>query len=208
MLAVDYPCRDDTPLAESYLHLQALLTTVAILQLYLQAEEAVVFANQFLYYAQGFPKLRVAPDIMVVRPYAPDPVPDSYKIWEAQVIPTVIFEITSASTRSHDVNEKHRLYERLEVPEYWLFDPRGEWIPEQLRGFRLAGDTYVPITDRVSQQLNLRLSVEGALVGFYRGDTGEKLLPFTDLAARVQQLESELAQYRDRYGSLGESSPF
>jgi Putative restriction endonuclease len=41
--------------------------------------------------------------------------------------------------RKDDV-EKKNLYESLGVSEYWQFDPRGEWIPEKLRGYRLQGD--------------------------------------------------------------------
>jgi Uma2 family endonuclease len=55
---------------------------------------------------------------------------DNYKIWEEGQVPAVIFEITSPSTQSKDDIEKKQLYESLGVAEYWQFDPRGEWIPE------------------------------------------------------------------------------
>jgi Uma2 family endonuclease len=34
-------------------------------------------------------------------------------------------------------NEVVYPYESIGVTEYWQFDPRGEWIPEKLRGYRL-----------------------------------------------------------------------
>jgi len=43
-----------------------LLTTLEVLRQYLKGRQATVLGNQFLYYAQGFPKLRVAPDVMVI----------------------------------------------------------------------------------------------------------------------------------------------
>ena len=52
------------------------------------------------------------------------------------------------------------------VQEYWLFDPKREWIPEQLRGYRLIGDEYVLNPESISQQLGLRLEVAGALLEF------------------------------------------
>lgn len=61
-----YPSSDGEPVAETYDHLYALLTTLAVLQQYLQGRQATVLANQFLYYSQGFPSLRVAPDVMVI----------------------------------------------------------------------------------------------------------------------------------------------
>jgi hypothetical protein len=70
------------------------------------------------------------------------------------------------------------------VQKYWQFDPKGEWIPEKLRGYRWQAfvnsdselePAYLDITDEQSQVLKLRLVPED-LIGFYRLDTGEKLL--------------------------------
>ena len=61
-----YPSADGKPVAETYDHLDAILTTLSVLKQYLVDRRATVLANQFLYYAQGFPKLRVAPDVMVI----------------------------------------------------------------------------------------------------------------------------------------------
>lgn len=126
-----YPSSDGEPLAETSVHADAIIHTVVALRQYLQPQAAIVLADQFLYYAQGFPKLRVAPDIMVIWDVPPGPR-DNFKTWEEGTVPTVIFEITSAATRNQDQVSKKDLYEQLEILEYWLFDPKGEWIPEQL----------------------------------------------------------------------------
>jgi hypothetical protein len=181
-----------------------------------------VLANQFLYYSQGFPKLRVAPDVMVIFDVAKGGR-DNYKIWEEKQVPQVIFEMTSASTRNQDQEFKKNLYEQLGVTEYWLFDPRGEWIPQQLIGYRLERDHYELIGDNCSQPLQLRLIVEGELIGFYRQDTGEKLLIPDQLATALQQepsarqaaearlqetqqrleeTEALLQRYREQFGDL------
>jgi Uncharacterized protein conserved in cyanobacteria len=131
-----YPSSDGKPVAETYLHLYALLVTLEVLTQYLQGRRATVLANQFLYYAEGFPKLRVAPDVMVIFEVEPGGR-DNYKIWEEKQVPAVIFEMTSKSTKNEDLTEKKTLYERLGVQEYWLFDPKGEWIKSKLRGYRL-----------------------------------------------------------------------
>jgi hypothetical protein len=220
---VFYPSSDGEPLAESYAHLCVLLATVAVLRQYLQGQQATVLANQFLYYAQGFPKLRVAPDVMVIFNVAPGGR-DNYKVWEEGEVPSVIFEMTSAGTKNHDLEFKKILYEQLGVKEYWLFDPRGEWIKGQLQGYRLRNDVYEVITDNHSEPLGLRLQVEGELIGFYREDTGEKLLNPTELAEALQaaqqkanaevlarqqaqlaqqQAEQEVEQLKQRLRSLG-----
>ena len=181
-----YPTSDGEPVAETYAHLYALLITLEVLRQYLEGRQATVLANQFMYYAQGFPKLRVAPDVMVIFEVEPGGR-DSYKIWEEGQVPSVVFEMTSAGTRRQDETEKKTLYEQLGIQEYWLFDPKGEWIEAKLKGYRLQGETYKPITDRCSEPLRLRLQVDGQLIGFYRQDTGEKLLIPDELAQALKQ---------------------
>jgi Uma2 family endonuclease len=181
-----YPSADGEPVAETYDHLYALLTTLEVLKQYLVDRQATVLANQFLYYAQGFPKLRVAPDVMVIFDVVPGGQ-DNYKIWEEGQVPTVIFEMTSFATKGQDEIFKKTLYEQLGVKEYWLFDPKGEWVQQQLRGYRLRGEIYEPIEDGRSEPLQLRLVIEGRLIGFYREDTGEKLLIPNELAEALGQ---------------------
>lgn len=183
---VVYPSSDGEPLAETSVHIDAIINAVIALRNYLDGEQAIVLADQFLYYAEGFPKLRVAPDIMVVVNVPPG-ARDNYKVWEEGQIPAVIFEMTSAGTKDRDEIDKKYLYENLNVPEYWQFDPKGEWIPEKLRGYRLENDEYVPITDRRSEVLRLRLEVDGSLISFYREDTGEKLLASDELVQALRQ---------------------
>ena len=210
-----YPSEDGELLAESYVHLYAILTTLEVLRQYLSDQQATVLSNQFLYYAQGFPKLRVAPDVMVIFNVTPGGR-DNYKIWEEGQVPSVIFEMTSKGTKQEDLERKKTLYENLGVTEYWLFDPKGEWIEEKLRGYRLVNETYQLIRDRHSEPLNLDLQVEDALIGFYRADTGEKLLIPEELAQslkqevqaredaerRVAELEARLARYQQQFGEL------
>ncbi|MBD1824240.1 Uma2 family endonuclease [Cyanobacteria bacterium FACHB-DQ100] len=213
-----YPTGDGEPVAETYDHFYALLITLEVLRQYLTGQQATVLGNQFLYYAQGFPRLRTAPDVMVIFGVEPGGR-DNYKIWEEGQVPAVIFEMTSPGTRTQDESFKKTLYEQLGVQEYWQFDPKGEWIPEKLRGYRLRGETYELIADGQSQPLQLRLTVEGNLIGFYRLETGEKLLIPDELATALEAAESQAAQerqraealatelqrYRDRFGDLPES---
>ncbi len=224
-----YPSEDGEPLAETSVHADAIIATVAVLRNYLAEKFAerspVVLADQFLYYAQGFSRLRVAPDVMVIFDIPQQPY-DNYKIWETGKIPSIIFEITSESTQAHDQAKKRELYESIGVLEYWLFDPKGEWIPEKLRGYRRQANlpkneeeslVYEAIADGLSQVLGLRLEVEGSLIGFYRQDNGEKLLIPSELFAawqeeiqradlaeeRVKVAELEAQKLRDRLAALG-----
>ncbi|OYQ65577.1 hypothetical protein B9G53_06805 [Pseudanabaena sp. SR411] len=207
----------------------AIIATVAVLRNYLAEKFAerspVILADQFLYYAKGFPRLRVAPDVMVIFDIPQQPY-DNYKIWETGQVPSVIFEMTSASTQAYDQTKKRELYESIGVLEYWLFDPKGEWIPEKLRGYRRQANlpekeedslVYELIADGLSQVLGLRLEFEGSLINFYRQDNGEKLLIPSELFAALQEqtqraesaeerarlAELEAQNLRDRLAALG-----
>jgi hypothetical protein len=195
-----YPYSDGEPLAESYDHLYVIITTLAMLLAHLKGQQATVLADQFLYYAQGFPRLRVAPDVMVIFNVPPGGR-DNYKIWEEGQVPSVIFEMTSPVTRTKDDMEKKNLYESLGVTEYWQFDPRGEWIPEKLRGYRLQGDpepVYVPITNNQSTTLQLQLVVEDKIIAFYRLEDGVRLLPIEELNIALEQQQELIDQETQR----------
>lgn len=204
-----YPVRDGQPVAETYDHLYAILTTLEVLRQYLDGQQATVLANQFLYYAQGFPRLRVAPDVMVIDGVAPGGR-DNYKIWEEGQVPQVIFEMTSKSTQQEDQLLKKTLYAQLGVEEYWLFDPKGEWLESPLLGYRLQEETYQPIADLQSDVLNLQLRVEGKLIGFYELETGQKLLmpgemmeKLKEATAQQHHLEQQVERLTAQLRALG-----
>jgi Uma2 family endonuclease len=207
--AIDlYPSGDGQPVAETFDHLYAILMTIELLRLYLSGQQATVLGNQYLYYSQGYPKLRIAPDVMVIFDVAPGGR-DNYKIWEEKAIPRVAFEITSPSTRNQDEGFKKDLYEQMGIQEYWQFDPKAQWIPEQLRGYQLVQETYQPINNNISLALGLRLEPAGTLISFYRLDSGAKLLLPAELQAGWEQetlarqvAEAKLAEYESRFGKL------
>ncbi|UFP95940.1 Uma2 family endonuclease [Gloeobacter morelensis] len=196
---ITYPSGDGLPVAETFVHLYAILTTLEVLKQYLEGQQATVLANQFLYYAPGVPTARVAPDVMVIFGVAPGGR-DNYKTWEEGQVPAIIFEVTSAATQKKDQGDKKTLYALLGVREYWLFDPRGEWIPQRLQGNRLENfieegepvNRYAPIQDGISQPLGLRLQVEDDLIGFYRLDNGQKLLIPAELASELRSTAARL----------------
>ncbi|ELS33490.1 MULTISPECIES: Uma2 family endonuclease [Pseudanabaena] len=198
-----YPSSDGEPLAETQQHASAILNTFGLLRLYLQNQPAVVFADQFLYYIEGNPRARVTPDVMVVFDITKK-LYDNYKIWEWKQNPAIIIEVTSVGTKDTDFNFKKMLYEQLGITEYWLFDPYGEWITEQLRGYRLnAAEIYEPITDHCSQVLQLRLEADEYLISFYRLDNGEKLRTLEELDTALQEAEQRANRLAEKLRQLG-----
>ena len=89
------------------------------------------------------------------------------------------------------------------VKEYWLFDPKGDWIENKLKGFRLERNEYEEITDSKSEVLGLRLEVESELIAFYREDTGEKLLAPSELSQALKESEEKAERLRKKLEELG-----
>lgn len=197
-----YPSGDGQPVAETFDHLYVILITIEVLRLYLQHEQACILGNQFLYYEEGSPMKRCAPDVMVILGVRPGSR-DNYKIWEEGEVPRVVFEMTSPGTKKEDEGFKKNLYAEIGILEYWQFDPKGQWIKEKLRGFRLTQGEYVPIENLYrgnfqSDGLGLRLVVDGTLISFYRLDNGEKLLIPLELYEKAEQLQAKARQLEEQ----------
>jgi Uma2 family endonuclease len=54
------------------------------------------------------------------------------------VLPLLVIEVSSPSTRRHDLVRKRRVYERSGVPEYWFVDTDAE----RVEAYHLTGDGY------------------------------------------------------------------
>src|SRR5882724_6405517 len=123
--AIDYPTSDDKPMAETGVHVLLLLNTIARLRNYYRGQKVYVIGNIFLYWEKGKPEKRRAPDVMVIKGVDPTIERLNFKTWEENAVPCFIMEGTSASTLDVDLEDKHDLYEKLGVAEYFLFDPLG-----------------------------------------------------------------------------------
>jgi Uma2 family endonuclease len=130
-------------MAETPEHLEAMLYLVAALQAYFaQRKDVYVAGNQFMYWIEGNPRQRVAPDVYVVFGVPKTPLRPTWKIWEEGKAPDVIIELTSRKTASEDLGRKHRLYQRLGVKEYIMIDVTREYLIEPVILHRLVGEEY------------------------------------------------------------------
>ena len=160
---IQYPESDGKPMAETPVHLEALIALRFALMTFLrERDDAYVGANMFVYPVEEDLREVIAPDVFVVLG-VPKRVRRTYKVWEEGRYPTVVFEITSDGTRREDLGGKRGLYEELGVQEYFLFDPLGEYLKPPLRGYRLVQGSYVPLTGEVltSQTLGLQFRADG-----------------------------------------------
>lgn len=138
---VEYPTRDGRPVAETDLHYLRLAGAAYGLRKFFAARDDVYVGSNLMVFDQpGNPRRHLSPDIFVafgVRSGSRD----LFKIWEEQP-PAFVLEITSKSTRREDERTKRKRYAQWGVPEYFLYDPRAEWVKPPLQGFRLEGRRY------------------------------------------------------------------
>ena len=163
---VVYPTSDGKPMAETELHRILMVALIDMLQYwYADVPNVCVSGNLLMYYVEGDKRRHVSPDVFVAFG-VPKKIRDYYLTWLEKKNPSVVIELTSSSTRKEDVQKKFDLYrDTLKVKEYFLFDPRGEYLEPRLRGYRLRGGEYEPIElvdgRMPSKQLRLHLEADG-----------------------------------------------
>ena len=183
--AVEYPSGDGKPMAENDWQLHAILDSVSALHRYFETRPDVYVSGDLLiYYEEGNPRARVAPDVFVVFgvPGHKRPV---YKLWEEGEVPAFAMEVASAGTWREDEGRKAALYERLGIREYWQYDPTGEYLGLHLKGRHLVRGAYEPqpvvesldgAVTLYSETLGLELRVMGEEMRFRDPVTGRVLL--------------------------------
>ena len=205
--AVEYRSGDGQPMAENDWQLHAILDSVgALLDHFLDRPDVYVSGDLFIYYEEGNPRARVAPDVFVVFG-VPNHKRPIYKLWEEGVVPAFVMEVASVSTWREDEGRKARLYERLGVPEYWQYDPTGEYLGLRLKGRRLVDGAYVPqpVVESLdgtlllqSESLGLDFLVQGEESHFVDPATGKRLFGRREQLAehRADRLRAGAAESR------------
>jgi Uma2 family endonuclease len=143
---IDYPESDGKPMAETPLHMLVMWNTIqTLIDWFADDPKVYVWGNMMLYYVEGDIKKTVAPDVFVVKGVDKHKERRVFKTWEEKS-PKLVIEATSRKTRKVDLGDKKDRYlNELKVPEYFLFDPLGEYIKAKLRGYRLQGGQYEEI---------------------------------------------------------------
>ena len=201
---VEYPCSDGQPMAETDIHAMCMMYVAYALRWWFgrrSHDDAYVGSNNFLYYERGNPRAVVAPDVYVVLGAPAYPPRDTYMLWNEPKEPDFVLEVTSASTRRDDERRKRDVYAALGVREYFLYDPRAEYLTPPLQGWRLKGERYAPMpavtvlrgrgTVVTSEVLGLefRDDREARMVRLRDPATGRELLTYEE-AERAREEEA------------------
>ena len=196
---VEYPSSDGRPMAENDWQLHAMLDAISVLDRYFEDREDVYVSGDLLiYYEEGNPKSRAAPDVFVVFGVPKHKRP-TYLLWKEGKVPAFALEVASPGTWREDEGRKARLYERLGVREYWQYDPTGEYLGVHLKGRRLVDGRYEPqpVVESLdgtlllrSETLGLDVRVKGEEMCFLDPQTGERLLNHREQDAARRAAES------------------
>ena len=222
-IPVEYPSSDGQPMAENDWQLHAMIDAIAALDVYFRHRPDVYVSGDLLiYFEEGNPGARVAPDVFVVLGAAKHKRM-TYKLWEEPKAPDFVMEVASPKTWRRDAESKRKLYAELEVREYWQFDPRGDLLSPLLQGLCLHEGVYRPLPARgvdgtrvlASEVLGLDLRVEGGRLRFRDPVSGEDLRTLEEAETRLAQeaaarraAEARVSELRARLdAATGKSEP-
>ncbi len=210
-----YPDSDGRPMADNDLQYYTMTDTrFSLEQRFINEPDVQVGADILIYYQEGNPRKRFAPDVFVVFGAA-KAMRRSYKVWEEGKVPDVIFEIASENTWREDTGKKYKLYRKLGIPEYFFFDPSGRYFDPPLQGYRLWKGAYQSLPELTGKRgkagccsriLNLELWMRENsadktaempyLLRFYDPVSGDWLRTPTEEAEALEKAEAEILRLR------------
>jgi Uma2 family endonuclease len=224
------PRTDDPPLAESDEHRDCVARIIELLAHFFRARQVYVSGRLLVQGREDDPEDAVCPDVFAVKDR------DRhgrrvYQVWAEGKAPDFVLEVTSNASQYDDLVTKMRWYALLGVPEYFLYDPLGEYLKPRLLAYRLTGGGYLPVAPDAdagitSEQLGLvfrleqgrlvlvdRETQERVLTGAERAEVAERRILDTEaevwaakiqvgeVEARVRELEEQLARLQSGRGT-------
>ncbi len=192
-----YPDSDGEPMADNTLQYQWITKVKGNLEIVFKDDPQVFVAGDLLWYpVEGKPKIRSAPDTMVVfgRPKGER---GSYMQWlENNIPPHVVFEILSPGNRAARMAEKAVFYQRYGVEEYYIYDPDDC----ELSGFLRNDDVLIPIPEMhgwISPRLKCRFEMNDGQLQMFRPD-GSLFLTEVEMAEQIETERDRANAERDR----------
>ena len=180
---VFYPSSDGRPMSDNMWQGKAIVNADGDLES--AHPKALVAADILVYPEKGNNRNRIAPDVLVGLGLGRRKR-SSYFVWEEGKPPDWVLEVASPGTEAEDRGAKRRKYAEMGVPEYWMFDAKGDVYPPgtpRLQGLKLVDGEYRPLKSRLvdgkrmirSEVLGLDVRVEDELLRFRDVATGKDI---------------------------------
>jgi Uma2 family endonuclease len=200
---IEYPDSDGKPMAESPIHRKVMSHLIDALEDHFAGEPDVyVSGNMLLYYEEG-KRSSVAPDVFVVRGVPKEEDRDVYLLWREGKAPCFVLEVTSKTTRDEDQRSKKARYAQLGIEEYFLFDPRSEYLHPRFQGLVLTAGEYRPLRPSpdgalTSRTIGITFRPQGRSLRMTDVKTGETLLTFAEWKAKAKAESAARRAAEDR----------
>ncbi len=121
---VVYPESDGKPIADNTLQFEWISTIKGGLDALFRDRSDVFVAGDLLWYpVEGDPRIRAAPDVMVVFGRPKGHRGSYIQHVEEGIAPQVVFEVLSPGNRASELVDKSFFYQRYGVEEYYIYDP-------------------------------------------------------------------------------------
>lgn len=189
---IEYPESDGKPMGETDLHRYWMNRIYDQLAQRYRGQRIYVGCDLLVYFTEGKVFDVCVPDVFVALG-AESGFRRTFKTWEEGRPPTVVFEVTSQSTRREDEVFKPKTYAKIGVKEYFLYDPTADYLSPPLIGYRLEGDERGRIVANASgalesRELGITLRLERNELVLEDAQTGKRLL--TDVEAAEEQVQA------------------
>lgn len=175
---VFYPSSDGKRMAEDMWQFNAILNTYNDIKTVHPG--ALVAAALLVYPEEGNRDNSISPAVLVAFGIGTEKR-WRYLVWKEGKPPDWVLEMASASISAGDREKRRNRYAAMGVPEYWLFDPKGDALPPgtlRLQAFGLLEGEYRPLESRM---LDGKRMIHSKVLGLdVRGE--DELLRFRDPA--------------------------
>ena len=199
---VFYPSSDGRPMSDDMWQGKAITNADGDLES--AHPKALVAADILVYPEKGNSRNKIAPDVLVAFGIGTHKR-SSYFVWEEGKPPDWVLEVASPGTEAEDRGAKRRKYAEMGVPEYWMFDAKGDVYPPgtpRLQGLKLVDGEYRPLKSRLvdgrrmirSEVLGLDVRVDGELLRFRDVATGRDIQHRSEVEADKERVQAQLRQ--------------
>jgi Uma2 family endonuclease len=180
-------------MAENTLQFQWIVTIKEGTETVFRDDPNVFVAGDLLWYpVEGKPKIRAAPDTLVVFG-RPKGYRGSYiQFREDGIAPQVVFEVLSPGNTPKEMTKRFRFYQKYRVEEYYVYDPDNFKLTGYLRNKRKL-KAIPEMNGWVSPRLGVRFDLSGTELKLI-GPDGQRFLTYQELANERDQVKHERDQ--------------
>ena len=190
---VVYPESDGQPMAENTKQFDWIVTIKCGLETLFANDPLVFVAGDLLWYpVEGNPKIRTAPDAMVVFGRPKGHRGSYIQFLEDNISPHVVFEVLSPGNRPAEMLDKLRFYNQYGVEEYYIYDPDDGRLTGYLRG--QAGLAEISVMEGwTSPRLKIQFFLAGINLELF-GPDGRVFVSYLELDRQRRNSEQRADQ--------------